>query len=167
MENNNHSNRKIKDLLKQLTKTDDVYSKVCTVTSVDEDTLTCNALPKDGGPEYHRILLSPSSNSTAVSIPNVGSVIFIHFLDESTPYVTSFDSISKQIVRATGEDASHTASLKEALSDFATDIGSALDVVTFNTPQSPTTPGMLEPGKTQVQTAIDNFIAELDKLYKE
>ena len=162
-----YSNAKIKGLLNRLVKTDSQFTKPCIVTSIDEEQLTCDVEPVDGTPQYFDVLLSPTSNSTNVHIPNVGSTVFIHFLDDKTPYVTAMDSINKSIVRATDSEANHISSLKEALSNFATDMQAALDVITFNTPQGPTTPGMLEPGKTQVQTAVDDFIAELDNLFKE
>tara|TARA_R110002050_G_scaffold213262_2_gene349531 strand:- start:320 stop:820 length:501 start_codon:yes stop_codon:yes gene_type:complete len=162
-----YSNKKIKDLLNKVVSTETYYSKQCVVESVDEENFLCDVQPIDGTPIYFDVMLSPTQNSTNVQIPNVGSVVFVHFLDGKTPYVTSMDSVSKSIVRSTDENAEHVSSLKEALTNFATDMQSALDVVTFNTPQGPTTPGMLEPGKTQVQTAVDDFIAELDSLFKE
>lgn len=162
-----YSNKKIKELFNKVVATDIYYSKQCTVVSVDEGEFLCDVQPIDGTPEYFDVMLSPTQNSTNVQIPNVGSTVFIHFLDGKTPYVTSMDSVAKSIVRSTDGNAEHVASLKEALTNFANDMQSALDVVTFNTPQGPTTPGMLEPGKTQVQTAVNDFIAELDKLYKE
>ncbi len=162
-----YSNKKIKNLLGIITKDQSVYSKQCTVTLVNEDEFLCDAKPIDGTPEIFDVMLTPTANATNVKIPNVGSTVFVHFLDDKTAYITKMDSVAKSIIRSSDENAEHVASLKEALTNFAEDIGSALDTVTFNTPQGPSTPGLLEPGKTNVNNAISAFIEELDKLYKE
>lgn len=164
---NQYSNKKIKDMLGIITQQNEIYSKQCTVLTVDEDLFLCDVQPIDGTPQYFDVMLAPTQNATNVNIPNIGSTVLIHFLDGKTPYVTAMDSVASSIVRSTDSDANHIASLKQALASFAEDIGDALSVVTFNTPQGPTTPGLLEPGKTQVQTAIDNFIEQLNTLYKE
>ncbi len=162
-----YSNKKIRNLLGMITQDKSIYSKQATVTSVDEDEFLCDVQPIDGTPEMFDVMLTPTANATNVKIPNVGSTVFVHFLDNKTAYVTQMDSVAKSIVRSSDENAEHVASLKEALTTFAEDLGSALDTVTFNTPQGPTTPGLLEPGKTNVTNAINAFIEELDKLYKE
>jgi len=162
-----YSNAKIKDLLNQVVETNDVYTKPCVVTSVNEDEFTIDVEPSDGTPEYFDVMLSPTSNSTNVQIPNVGSTVFVHFLDNKTPYVTSMDSVNKTVLRSTNENAEHDTSLKEALEKFADDIQNFMDTITFNTANSPTTPGVLEPGSTDVRTAVTEFKDKLNILFKD
>lgn len=162
-----YSNAKIKDLMNQMVITNDIYTKPCVVTAVNEDELTCDVNPSDGTPDYFDVLLAPTSNSTNVQIPNVGSTVFVHFLDHKTPYVTAMDSVNKTVVRSTNESAEHDTSLKEALEKFADDIQSFLDVITYNTPSGPTTPGVLEPGATAVSDAVTEFKDKLNILFKD
>ncbi len=162
-----YSNKKIKELLKKLTEKKSAFSKQCTVTTVDEGSFLCDVKPIDGTPELFDVMLTPTANASVVKFPNTGSTVFISYLDDKTAYVSKMDSVAKSIVRSSDDNAEHVASLKEALTNFAKDIGNALDTVTFNSPFGPTTPGMLEPGKTNVNNAINAFIEELDKLYKE
>ena len=161
------SNKKIKELLNKVVDSKKFFSKQCTVKEVDADNFTCDCDPIDGGPTYFDVMLSPTANATNVSIPNVGSTVFISFLDEDNAYVSSMDSVATSIVRSTDENAEHHTSLKETLNTFADGMNDLMNKMTFNTPQGPSSPGILPPVKTELQQLVDDFKEKIDTLFKE
>mgnify|MGYP003679471974 CR=1 FL=1 len=159
-----YSNKKIKSLLSMVVTDTKTYSKQAVVTFVDEDLFTCDVEPIDGTPELFEVMLTPTKNATNVDIPNVGSTVFVTFIDEKTAFISQMDSISKSVVRSSDENAEHNNVL---LQNFADGMKDVIDNLVFTTPNGPTAVGPIESSKQQMQQQVDDFKEGLSKIYKE
>jgi exosome complex RNA-binding protein Csl4 len=94
---------KIGALIKELAKTnDELYSQVCTVTSVDKSARTVNVEPINGDPELFDVMLQADIDLSQgiCPIPKEGSYVIVTFLTSSTAFVSLCTEIEEVIIDA-------------------------------------------------------------------
>lgn len=122
-----------KEILKTLVLGDEeIYSKVCTVLSVDG--LTCRVAPVDGDAEIEdvRLTANPTSSKFFAAIPKVGSVVVVTWLTAAVAFVSLVDEVESVVAKidtvefeATGDKVSikkGTDSLSQVLSDMIAEV---------------------------------------------
>ncbi|MCP4503695.1 MAG: hypothetical protein GY822_27520 [Deltaproteobacteria bacterium] len=76
------------------------YSKVCKVTKVDTDLMTCNVQPIDESAPILKVrLIAGATESPLVCIPKVDSMVVVTFLNEANAYVAMFSDIETVAIR--------------------------------------------------------------------
>lgn len=88
----------IKDLIRQLSDTgEEIYSKICTVVSVDDTKRTCTVRPIDESAEINRVKLQAFINGkTGVYLqPAEGSEVIVTFIGKSAAYVAMYSELDE------------------------------------------------------------------------
>jgi hypothetical protein len=91
----------IKELLHQLLHdNEEMYSKVCTVETVDG--LTCDVLPVDGDAPVLdvRLTVNPDATNYFAVIPKVGSLVIVTFLNKDVAFVSLVDEPDKLVYKS-------------------------------------------------------------------
>lgn len=78
----------------------EMYSKVCEVISVDEDTRSCEVAPVDGTANVTNVRLQASLSQSVgmVSIPKVGSKVMVTFFNQSKGFVSLATEVDKVLL---------------------------------------------------------------------
>ncbi len=78
-------------------------SKLGTIVSVDEDEMTCEVEPIDGGANYAdvRLMADPETTTGIYFKPKVGSVVMISPQDDVTYFVSMYSEVDEVWLRGT------------------------------------------------------------------
>ena len=128
----------IKQLIQQLAYTgQELYAKVCKVTSVDEENQTADVEPLDGSsPIYDVYLVVDMEQGGFYLQPKVGSLVCVAFIGKETAIVVGSSALDK--VECTSEGFSlkiengkiqiknEQADFKTLLNDLLTELKSAI-----------------------------------------
>jgi hypothetical protein len=88
--------RNIIDAIRELAKNDEeVYSIVCTVTSVDNSNKTCVCEPINGNAELLDVKLMAQNKEGFLLIPKVNSMIVVTMINKHTGYVAMCSEVSE------------------------------------------------------------------------
>lgn len=106
---------KIKDLLLDFvniwSKQNNIYSKQCTVTAVDQSKRTCTCSPVDGGADILEVQLeadiSINSNNEPIAsdskgffiVPKVNSLVIVTFTNKTDAFISVWTEIDEIIVK--------------------------------------------------------------------
>lgn len=156
----------IKQLIQQLAYTgQELYAKVCKVTSVDEENQTADVEPLDGSsPIYDVYLVVDMEQGGFYLQPKVGSLVCVAFIGKETAIVVGSSALDK--VECTSEGFSlkiengkiqiknEQADFKTLLNDLLTELKSAII-------QTPSGPGNLAPQNVAKLEEINNKINQL------
>ena len=156
----------IKQLIQQLAYTgQELYAKVCKVTSVDEENQTADVEPLDGSsPIYDVYLVVDMEQGGFYLQPKVGSLVCVAFIGKETAIVVGSSALDK--VECTSEGFSlkiengkiqiknEQADFKTLLNDLLTEIKSAI----IHTPSGP---GNFAPQNVAKLEEINNKINQL------
>ena len=76
------------------------YSKVCKVTKVDTELMTCNVQPIDESAPILKVrLIAGATETPLVCVPKVDSMVVVTFLNEANAYVAMFSEIETVAIR--------------------------------------------------------------------
>ena len=156
----------IKQLIQQLAYTgQELYAKVCKVTSVDEENQTADVMPLDGSsPIYDVYLVVDMEQGGFYLQPKVGSLVCVAFIGKETAIVVGSSALDK--VECTSEGFSlkiekgkiqiknEQADFKILLNDLLTELKSAII-------QTPSGPGNFAPNNVAKFEEINNKINKL------
>lgn len=156
----------IKQLIQQLAYTgQELYAKVCKVTSVDEENQTADVEPLDGSsPIYDVYLVVDMEQGGFYLQPKVGSLVCVAFIGKETAIVVGSSALDK--VECTSEGFSlkiengkiqiknEQADFKTLLNDLLTELKSAII-------QTPSGPGNFAPQNVAKFEEINNKINQL------
>ncbi len=156
----------IKQLIQQLAYTgQELYAKVCKVTSLDEENQTADVEPLDGSsPIYDVYLVVDMEQGGFYLQPKVGSLVCVAFIGKETAIVVGSSALDK--VECTSEGFSlkiengkiqiknEQANFKTLLNDLLTELKSAII-------QTPSGPGNFAPQNVAKFEEINNKINQL------
>lgn len=156
----------IKQLIQQLAYTgQELYAKVCKVTSVDEENQTADVEPLDGSsPIYDVYLVVDMEQGGFYLQPKVGSLVCVAFIGKETAIVVGSSALDK--VECTSEGFSlkiengkiqiknEQANFKKLLNDLLTELKGAII-------QTPSGPGNFAPQNIAKFEEINNKINQL------
>ena len=156
----------IKQLIQRLAYTgQELYAKVCKVTSVDEENQTADVEPLDGSsPIYDVYLVVDMEQGGFYLQPKVGSLVCVAFIGKETAIVVGSSALDK--VECTSEGFSlkiengkiqiknEQANFKKLLNDLLTELKSAII-------QTPSGPGNFAPQNVAKFEEINNKINQL------
>ena len=156
----------IKQRIQQLAYTgQELYAKVCKVTSVDEENQTADVEPLDGSsPIYDVYLVVDMEQGGFYLQPKVGSLVCVAFIGKETAIVVGSSALDK--VECTSEGFSlkiengkiqiknEQADFKTLLNDLLTELKSAII-------QTPSGPGNFAPQNVAKLEEINNKINQL------
>ena len=128
----------IKELIQQLANTgQELYAKVCTVTSVDEENQTADVEPLDGSSPIYDVYLVVNMEQGGFYLqPKVGSLVCVAFINKETAIVVGSSALDK--VEFTSEGFSlkiengkiqiknEQTDFKSLLNDLLTELKSAI-----------------------------------------
>ena len=156
----------IKQLIQQLAYTgQELYAKVCKVTSVDEENQTADVEPLDGSSPIYDVYLVVNMEQGGFYLqPKVGSLVCVAFIGKETAIVVGSSALDK--VECTSEGFSlkiekgkiqiknEQADFKTLLNDLLTELKSAII-------QTPSGPGNFAPQNVAKFEEINNKINPL------
>lgn len=168
----------IRQLIKDIVKSEVLYSKVCKVISVDASKNTCVCEPIDGSSYYTDVIFSIGSTSNYVIIPKVDSTVIVNFIDKNVGYITMSNYVEKvKHNYTTGNNDSVKIDintlfndLKDAIKQYTTDIDNSLKAIVLPhymgpTTGPPTNMAQFSAAKTSLDTAVTKFGDGIDTLY--
>ncbi|MCD6017285.1 MAG: hypothetical protein K0S53_406 [Bacteroidetes bacterium] len=91
----------IKSAIRSLARNDDeIYSILCTVSSVDLDNNTCDCVPINEAPDLLDVKLMPKDEDGEVKkgfliVPVIGSVVVVTMLNNEDGHVTMFSEVEE------------------------------------------------------------------------
>lgn len=156
----------IKELIQQLAYTgQELYAKVCEVTSVDEEAKTANVTPLDGSSPVNDVYLVVDFDQGGFYLqPKVGSLVCVVFLSKETAVVVGTSELTKVECSLGGftlkiEDGklqvkNDQADFKNLLNELLTELKNAIV-------QTPSGPGNFAPQNVTKFEEINNKINTL------
>ena len=156
----------IKQLIQQLAYTgQELYAKVCKVTSVDEENQTADVEPLDGSsPIYNVYLVVDMEQGGFYLQPKVGSLVCVAFIGKETAIVVGSSALDK--VECTSEGFSlkienGKIQIKNEQTDFKTLLNDFLKELKSAIRQTPSGPGNFAPNNVAKFEEINNKINQL------
>ena len=156
----------IKELIQQLAYTgQELYAKVCKVTSVDEENQTAHVVPLDGSsPIYDVYLVVDMEQGGFYLQPKVGSLVCVAFIGKETAIVVGSSALDK--VECTSEGFSlkienGKIQIKNEQADFKTLLNDLLTELKNTIIQTPSGPGNFAPQNVAKFEEINNKINQL------
>ena len=156
----------IKQLIQQLAYTgQELYAKVCKVTSVDEVNQTADVEPLDGSsPIYDVYLVVDMEQGGFYLQPKVGSLVCVAFIGKETAIVVGSSALDK--VEYTSEGFSlkienGKIQIKNEQADFKTLLNDLLKELKSAIIQTPSGPGNFAPNNVAKFEEINNKINQL------
>ena len=156
----------IKQLIQQLAYTgQELYAKVCKVTSVDKENQTAHVVPLDGSsPIYDVYLVVDMEQGGFYLQPKVGSLVCVAFIGKETAIVVGSSALDK--VECTLEGFSlkienGKIQIKNEQADFKTLLNDLLTELKNAIIQTPSGPGNFAPQNVAKFEEINNKINQL------
>jgi len=152
----------IKELIQQLANTgQELYAKVCEVTSVDEEAKTADVSPLDGSSPINDVYLVVDFEQGGFYLqPKVGSLVCVAFINKETAIVVGTSELEKVVLTLGGftlkiEDGKLQLKNEQAdLNDFLNELKNAII-------QTPAGPGNFAPNNVVKFEEINNKINAL------
>lgn len=156
----------IKQLIQQLAYTgQELYAKVCKVTSVDEENQTADVEPLDGSSPIYDVYLVVNMEQGGFYLqPKVGSLVCVAFIGKETAIVVGSSALDK--VECTSEGFSlkienGKIQIKNEQADFKTLLNDLLKELKSAIIQTPSGPGNFAPNNVAKFEEINNKINQL------
>ena len=156
----------IKDLIQQLAYTgQELYVKVCRVTSVDEEAKTADVSPLDGSSPINDVYLVVDFDKGGFYLqPKIGSLVCVAFINKETAIVVGTSELEKVECILEGftlkiEDGK--LQLKNEQADFKTLLIELLIELKSAIIQTPSGPGNFAPQNIAKFEEINNKINQL------
>ena len=156
----------IKQLIQQLAYTgQELYAKVCKVTSVDEENQTADVEPLDGSSPIYDVYLVVNMEQGGFYLqPKVGSLVCVAFINKETAIVVGTSELEKVTCTLKGfslkiengkiQIKNEQANFKTLLNELLTELKNAII-------QTPSGPGNFAPQNVAKFEEINNKINQL------
>nr|DAS36012.1 MAG TPA: hypothetical protein [Caudoviricetes sp.] len=156
----------IKQLIQQLAYTgQELYAKVCKVTSVDEENQTADVEPLDGSsPIYDVYLVVDMEQGGFYLQPKVGSLVCVAFINKETAIVVGTSELEKVTCTLEGfslKIENGKIQIKNEQADFKTLLNDLLTELKNAIIQTPSGPGNFAPQNVAKFEEINNKINQL------
>lgn len=156
----------IKQLIQQLAYTgQELYAKVCKVTSVDEENQTADVEPLDGSsPIYDVYLVVDMEQGGFYLQPKVGSLVCVAFINKETAIVVGTSELEKVTCTLKGfslKIENGKIQIKNEQADFKTLLNDLLKELKNAIIQTPSGPGNFAPQNVAKFEEINNKINQL------
>ena len=156
----------IKQLIQQLAYTgQELYAKVCRVTSVDEENQTAHVVPLDGSsPIYDVYLVVDMEQGGFYLQPKVGSLVCVAFINKETAIVVGTSELEKVTCTLEGfslKIENGKIQIKNEQADFKTILNDLLTELKNAIIQTPSGPGNFAPQNVAKFEEINNKINQL------
>ena len=156
----------IKQLIQQLAYTgQELYAKVCKVTSVDEENQTADVMPLDGSsPIYDVYLVVDMEQGGFYLQPKVGSLVCVAFINKETAIVVGTSELEKVTCTLKGfslKIENGKIQIKNEQADFKTLLNDLLKELKNAIIQTPSGPGNFAPQNVAKFEEINNKINQL------
>lgn len=156
----------IKQLIQQLAYTgQELYAKVCKVTSVDEENQTADVEPLDGSsPIYDVYLVVNMEQGSFYLQPKVGSLVCVAFINKETAIVVGTSELEKVTCTLEGfslKIENGKIQIKNEQADFKTLLNDLLKELKNTIIQTPSGPGNFAPQNVAKFEEINNKINQL------
>ena len=156
----------IKQLIQQLAYTgQELYAKVCKVTSVDEENQTADVEPLDGSsPIYDVYLVVDMEQGGFYLQPKVGSLVCVAFINKETAIVVGTSELEKVACTLKGfslKIENGKIQIKNEQADFKTLLNELLTELKNAVIQTPSGPGNFAPQNVAKFEEINNKINQL------
>ena len=156
----------IKQLIQQLAYTgQELYAKVCRVTSVDEENQTAHVVPLDGSsPIYDVYLVVDMEQGGFYLQPKVGSLVCVAFINKETAIVVGTSELEKVTCTLEGfslKIENGKIQIKNEQADFKTLLNDLLTELKNAIIQTPSGPGNFAPQNIAKFEEINNKINQL------
>ena len=156
----------IKQLIQQLAYTgQELYAKVCKVTSVDEENQTADVMPLDGSsPIYDVYLVVDMEQGGFYLQPKVGSLVCVAFINKETAIVVGTSELEKVTCTLKGfslKIENGKIQIKNEQADFKTLLNDLLKELKNAIIQTPSGPGNFAPNNVAKFEEINNKIEQL------
>ena len=156
----------IKELIQQLAYTgQELYAKVCKVTSVDEENQTADVVPLDGSsPIYDVYLVVDMEQGGFYLQPKVGSLVCVAFINKETAIVVGTSELEKVVCTLGGfslKIENGKIQIKNEQADFKTLLNALLTELKSAIIQTPSGPGNFAPQNVAKFEEINNKINQL------
>ena len=156
----------IKQLIQQLAYTgQELYAKVCKVTSVDEENQTADVEPLDGSsPIYDVYLVVDMEQGGFYLQPKVGSLVCVAFINKETAIVVGTSELEKVTCTLKGfslKIENGKIQIKNEQADFKTLLNDLLTELKNAIIQTPSGPGNFAPQNVAKFEEINNKINQL------
>jgi hypothetical protein len=156
----------IKQLIQQLAYTgQELYAKVCRVTSVDEENQTAHVVPLDGSsPIYDVYLVVDMEQGGFYLQPKVGSLVCVAFINKETAIVVGTSELEKVTCTLEGfslKIENGKIQIKNEQADFKTLLNDLLTELKNAIIQTPSGPGNFAPQNVAKFEEINNKINQL------
>ena len=156
----------IKELIQQLANTgQELYAKVCEVTSVDEENQTADVEPLDGSSPIYDVYLVVNMEQGGFYLqPKVGSLVCVAFINKETAIVVGSSALDK--VECTSEGFSlkienGKIQIKNEQTDFKSLLNDLLIELKSAIIQTPAGPGNFAPQNVAKFDEINQKINQL------
>ena len=156
----------IKQLIQQLAYTgQELYAKVCKVTSVDEENQTADVEPLDGSsPIYDVYLVVDMEQGGFYLQPKVGSLVCVAFINKETAIVVGTSELEKVTCTLKGfslKIENGKIQIKNEQANFKTLLNDLLKELKNAIIQTPSGPGNFAPQNVAKFEEINNKINQL------
>ena len=156
----------MKELIQALAQTgDEIYTKICRVIAVDDQEMTCDVKPIDGGAEIFGVYLQADSDHGGfLLLPQKGSLVAVVFINKETAVVTNtgeITSASFQLEKTRFEMTPEGFLLQkeqETLKKLMLDLFAAIKAMTFTTNMGPTIKLINEAQFTSIENRFKSFL---------
>lgn len=156
----------IKQLIQQLAYTgQELYAKVCKVTSVDEENQTADVEPLDGSSPIYDVYLVVNMEQGGFYLqPKVGSLVCVAFINKETAIVVGTSELEKVTCTLKGfslKIENGKIQIKNEQADFKTLLNDLLTELKNAIIQTPSGPGNFAPQNVAKFEEINNKINQL------
>lgn len=117
----------LRDSLRMIAKTDDeVYSVVCTVSNVTNE--SCDCTPVNGDADFIGVRLQASVSTGIIIKPKDGSIVIVTMINKTTGYVAMFSEVDSIVLNGDNYDGlvrvnDLTTKLNQLITQLTTQLG--------------------------------------------
>lgn len=156
----------MKEIIQKLASTgDEIYAKICEVTSVDPDNKTADLKPLDGTSDiFDAYLVTDDENGSLYLEPKIGSLVCVVFVTKTIAVVVNPSELLKFRLKISGVEMSidkdgfllkkENETLKKLMADFIT----ACRNMVFQTNAGITIELLTDMDFKQLETRFNNFL---------
>ena len=151
----------MKELLQKLTETgDEIYAKICEVTSVDIENQTADLQPLDGSSQILDAYLQVAENGVFVE-PKIGSLVACVFVTKETAVVVNHSEIKQFQIKIEKTEGFLLKKENETLAKLMTDLLQEIQKMKFLTVSGgPTTKLINQPKFKEIENRFKKLLKE-------
>ena len=158
------NDKSIRNSLRTIVKGNErTYSSIGIIQEINDT--TCDVKLINSEVIIYDVLLSIDSNASLDELPHVGSKCVITYLSHNTAYLAMTTTVESLSIVIKDEDGNIVESLKEVLTDFATEMYDNIALMTHSTPSGPTVAPPIN--DISFSQSKDDFIERISKIFNK